>query len=280
MSNLILPAGSPIHTCFADLVLEADRVFFAGLPGVGKSLLLQQLALMAMAAGRPVHLLQWDKARQPFETPEYPLQQGATHPLVIKAVGTWLRTALIEWDTAHKNGDDMLIGEVPLIGGRLMEIVRPAADASEKLLTDRRTRFVLPVPSTAVRSIIEARRASTIADPQHENEKHDAPSDLLRALWEDLHQVALQMGLAAAAENAPSYSPEIYEAAYRHLLRHRHVASLSIDEALQPAGSVYDFTVDLPQLVTSRAHAQSILAQVAATTANHARDQFSRWFEV
>ena len=35
-------------------------VFFAGMPGTGKSLLVHLLAHLAHAAGRPVHLLQWD----------------------------------------------------------------------------------------------------------------------------------------------------------------------------------------------------------------------------
>ena len=45
-NSLILPLpDSAIYRKFSQLIEEADRVFFAGLPGVGKSLLLQQLAL-------------------------------------------------------------------------------------------------------------------------------------------------------------------------------------------------------------------------------------------
>lgn len=281
MSELILPSDSPIYQCFADLVVEADRVFLAGLPGVGKSLLLQQLTLMARDAGRAVHLLQWDAARQPFETPDYPLVGGATHPLVIKAVGAWLRTALVEWEANHRDSGSMLIGEAPLIGGRLMEIARPDGDEAEALLTNKRTRFLLPLPSKALRAIIEARRECSIANPRHEQEIHDAPPHLLRALWNDLNRVAFQLGLTRAAEAESPYSPEIYEAVYRHLLCHRQVISLPMDEPLQPAGSVYEFAADLPQLVASRERAQRILAQVAAaTTEKLAREQLSRWFEV
>ena len=132
----ILPEDSQVYRCFADLIRSADRVFFAGLPGVGKSLLLQQLTLMALAAGRAAHLVQWDTARQPFESPRYPLDQGATHPMVIKAAGTWLRRALLDWDYAHSQANAILIGELPLIGGRFMEIVRPADDEAEPLLAD------------------------------------------------------------------------------------------------------------------------------------------------
>ena len=163
MPRTILPEESQIYRCFVDLIRSADRVFFAGLPGVGKSLLLQQLTLMALEAGRGAHLIQWDTARQPFESSRFPLDRGATHPMVIKAVGTWLRGALPEWDKAHSQTGAILIGEVPLIGGRFMEIVRPANDEAELLLADERTQFVLPVPSREVRALIEARREASIA---------------------------------------------------------------------------------------------------------------------
>jgi hypothetical protein len=59
-------------------------VFFAGLPGTGKSLLVHQLAHLASRNGGTVHLLQWDVARFVFETSpagrRYPLAEGVTHP--------------------------------------------------------------------------------------------------------------------------------------------------------------------------------------------------------
>ena len=74
-----MPESPHIFRKFSQLIEDADLVFFAGLPGVGKSLLLQQMTLMALAAGRRVTLLQWDVARQPFETPRYPLAERR-HP--------------------------------------------------------------------------------------------------------------------------------------------------------------------------------------------------------
>ena len=198
MSRLILAPDSAIYHCLVTLIEEADHVFFAGLPGVGKSLLLQQMTLMAQEAGRGVTLLQWDVARQPFETPRYPLAKGATHPLVIRATGAWLRGALVEWDAQARTGSDMLIGEAPLNGGRFMEIARPADDEAEALLRDSRTQFVIPVPSKDVRALIESRRERSIAAPRHANEAHDAPPDLLRALWQDVYQAAVALGLAPA----------------------------------------------------------------------------------
>ncbi len=266
MPKTILPEESQIYRCFVDLIRNADRVFFAGLPGVGKSLLLQQLTLMALDAGRAPHLLQWDTARQPFESPRYPLDQGATHPMVIKAAGLWLRGALPEWDRAHSQSDAILIGELPLIGGRFMEIARSKDDEAESLLADKRTQFVLPVPSREVRALIESRREASIANPAHVNEAQDAPPDLLRALWQDLYQVALQLGIVETSANDAPYSPEIYEATYRHLLRHRQVKVLPIDEPLRPVVSVYDFDAELPQLIAGAEQARTVLRELEATT--------------
>ena len=146
-------------------------------------------------------LLQWDVARHPFETPRYPLKDGATHPLVIQAVGAWLRRALAKWASA-RDAKNLLLGEAPLIGGRFMEICRPADDAAETLLRDQRTRFLLPVPSVALRAHIESQRERSIAAPRHKNEAHDAPPDLLRALWRDLYEVADCAGAGGSGHRA------------------------------------------------------------------------------
>ena len=97
-----------------------------------------------------------------------------------------------------------------------MEIVGRADDAAERLLRDQRSRFLLPVPSVELRTHIESQRERSIAAPRHENEAHDAPPDLLRGLWRDLNQVAIQLGLARGRQsNDAPYSPEIYAAVYR-----------------------------------------------------------------
>ena len=270
-----------MHQTFTGLIDRAERVFFAGLPGVGKSLLLQQLSLMAQRAGRQVHLLQWDTARQAFETPKYPLRYGATHPMVIKAVGVWLRQALVDWNKTHPQPDSLLIGEAPLIGGRLMEIVRPQADDAEAMLKAEGTQFVVPVPSKEVRKIIEASRERTIARPQHENEIHDAPPDLLRALWQDLHRVAVRLRLTQATSDTGTYSPTIYVAVYRHLLQHRHVQILTVDEPLKPSASVYELDGALPRLHATAAQAHELLAHLAAmTSVEQAQTAAARWHEV
>ena len=68
MSEIILPTDSNIFITFQKLAAQQRMVFLAGLPGTGKSLLIQQLAIMAQQAGRVVDLLQWDVTRAAFET--------------------------------------------------------------------------------------------------------------------------------------------------------------------------------------------------------------------
>ena len=81
-------------------------IMVEGLPGVGKSLYIRELALAAHAAGRAVHLLQWDVARPAFELPgiiaRYPERDGVTHAVIRKAVGQWAREAVVQWgDVDH-----------------------------------------------------------------------------------------------------------------------------------------------------------------------------------
>ena len=80
-------------------------IFFAGLPGTGKSLLVHQLVHLASGAGRQVHLLQWDVARPVFEASpagrRYPLADGVTHPVIRRAAGLWVRDVLVEWNERH-----------------------------------------------------------------------------------------------------------------------------------------------------------------------------------
>jgi signal recognition particle GTPase len=94
----ILRTGSALLEDLSRAARDDRCVFFAGLPCVGKTLLVQQLALLAHGVGRRVHLLQWDVARLAFETPallsRYPEVDGVTHAALRKAVGVWVREAL------------------------------------------------------------------------------------------------------------------------------------------------------------------------------------------
>jgi len=274
MSALALPRHSTLYVQCKALVQAADCILVVGLPGVGKSLLLQQLSILAAEQRRPLQLLQWDIARQPFESPHYPLVDGATDPRLIQAVGTWARGAIAGWRAAAPRAQLLLV-EAPLIGGRFIELARPAADRAEAFLRGQSCHFLLPLPSVELRAHILAQRAASIAAPRHPNEAHDAPPELLHALWQELYTAARQLGMQPPALSATRYDPAIYDAVYSHVLRQRQLLRLPLDEALPRPLSVYAGLEALPQLQASRTEAAAMLEQLAQQPAPAAR----QWFE-
>ncbi|PYO17440.1 MAG: hypothetical protein DMD85_23500 [Candidatus Rokuibacteriota bacterium] len=214
--GVLLSQGSPLLDALQRLARDARCVFFAGLPGTGKSLLIHQLAHLAHARGRDVHLLQWDIARPAFEASpagrRYPQTQGITHGLI-----------------------------------------RIALAAST-------TRFVIPVPSVALRQHLESERARRAATPVHAREREDAPPDVLRGVWRELVEAATTLGIGGAAA-VTSYEPAIYRAVYERLLAHRHAQALAVDERLPAAGvSAYAFRIPIVDLVPSDEEAARFVA--------------------
>src|SRR2546428_6951166 len=214
----------------ARLVVHADRgladrvraragqrmVFFAGLPGTGKSLLVHQLVHLAGAAGRRVHPLQWDVARPVFEASpagrHYPLLDGVTHSVVRKAAGLWVRHAVTQWSERHREREHLLVGETPFVGNRFVELAQRAADRAERLLADSGCRFAIAVPSREVRAYLEAERERRAARPLHPREREDAPPHVLRDLWRELVELGNRLGIAAP-DRAP-YDPTVYRRVY------------------------------------------------------------------
>ena len=256
-------------------------VFVAGLPGTGKSLLIHQLAHLAAAAGRAIHLLQWDVARPVFEASaagrRYPVVDGVTHPIVRKAVGLWARRALADWQRRHAGAEHLLIGETPFVGGRLIELACRADDAAEPALSGAACRFVIAVPSIDVRRFVEAERHRRAARPLSAREREDAPPEVLRALWRELVDVALRLGVPVAAGDEAPYDPDVYRAVYERLLQHRRAEAVAIDTVLATRDlSVYDFTVARADVVPSDEEAAVAVCEAEALGAN----DVARWWEV
>ena len=284
MSKLVLPKDSAIVRQFQNLIDSCNMVFFAGLPGVGKSLLLQQCALMATQAGRKVHLLQWDVTRSAFETPtildKYPEIDGVTHACIRKAVGMWARQGVKQWLENHPTPENILIGEVPLIGNRLIELVQQHDDPTEAILANDKTHFVIPVPSKHVRDVIESSRQQTIASPQHEKESKDAPPNVLQTLWEDCYTTAKGLD-APNCEDTLDYQPHVYQWMYEYLLQHRHTLVLPIDTIFQPAGTVYEVDGVLGELQATPDEVQQIMTQIEADyTLESIEQAVSAWYQV
>jgi hypothetical protein len=246
-------------------------VFVAGLPGAGKSLVIRELARLAAGAGRTVYTVQWDVARPVFEAApagrRYPLADGVTHVVIRKAAGLWVRDAVAAWQAAHPDPAHLLIGELPLVGGRFIELARPAADRAEAVLAAPSCRFVIPVPSRDVRAFVEAERDRRMAQPAHTREREDAPSHVLRALWNELVGAARALALSAAPAGggAVPYDPAIYEAVYRRVLGRRHVETLPLARVLQLGGaSAYDLGVPTRELLPSAVEVERAIRAVEA----------------
>jgi hypothetical protein len=273
-AGVIVEEDPRLFTTLAGLGRDARLVFFAGLPGTGKSLLIHQLAHLAHARGRRIHLLQWDVARPVFETSppgrRYPQARGVTHGVIRLAVGRWARASVARWHIRHPGHEDLLIGETPFVGHRLIELARPGRDAAEPVLTAEWTRFVIPVPSRGLRQDLEAERARRARAPVHPREREDASPEVLRDLWRQLVDVARALGVAAPAarpdEEVP-YDPEVYRRVYEQLLAHRHALSIALEIRLPTAGlSPYDFQVPTTDLVPSGAEAARFVREVEASS--------------
>jgi hypothetical protein len=282
-SRVVLGAAPALEARLRSLAARR-LVFFAGLPGTGKSLLVHQLAHLAAGAGRSVHLLQWDVARPVFEASpagqRYPLKDGVTHPVIRKAAGLWVRQAVVAWNERTREPGPMLIGETPFIGSRFVELARRKEDGAEALLRSASCRFVVPVPSPDVRRVLEAERERRSTNPLHAREREDAPPRILRQLWDELAQVARALGIG---DPGPEYDPVLYRRIYEAVLRHRNVEVVPLDVILPTGGfSVYDFAADVRSLVPTEEEAGAFIATVERRNPDPAvlDREIGRWWEV
>jgi hypothetical protein len=221
---------------------------------------------VAVAAGRAVHLLQWDVARPVFEASEagrrYPVVDGVTHPIVRKAVGLWARGAIVAWHARHAGAESLLLGETPLVGHRLIELARRAGDDAERLLAAPSCRFLVPVPSVEVRAFLEAERERRAVRPRHAREREDAPPSVLHALWRELAAIAPRLGIAVTGGEDAPYDPDVYRRVYERLLRHRHVEAVALDTRLPTAElSVYAYTVPHAEMRPGDAEASAAIRE-------------------
>ena len=242
-----------LHARLARLAHSARMVFVAGLPGTGKSFVIHQLAHLAVAAGRVVHLLQWDVARPVFEASRagqrYPVIDGVTQPMIRKAVGLWARRAVAAWHQRCPTPDQLLIAEIPLVGGRLIEFAQRLGDDAEPWLVAPSCRFTIVVPSVEVRRYVEAERERRASASRNAPEREDAPPHVLRDLWRQLLAAARALGLSTGPDDAP-YDPVVYRRVYEAVLRERAPEILPLDTILPTATmSVYDFAVPCTDLV-------------------------------
>ena len=287
-AHLVVAADPRLQAHLQRLASGQRFVFFAGLPGTGKSLLSHQLTHLAHALGRTVHMLQWDVARPVFETSaagqQYPVVQGVTHGVIRKAAGLWARQALGQWHQRYPEPQHLLIGETPFVGHRFIELAHPGMDAVEPLL--RAACFVVPVPSRAVRDFLEAERQRRSVRPLHQQEREDAPPQVLRDLWHHLAGIAPLLGVPAEAPTSAAevpYNPALYQDVYQCLLRHRQVLVLPVDTILPTATlSVYNFAVPRYDVLTTIEDFTRCIAEVEQRypDLNVLQQEIDRWYVI
>lgn len=243
-SHIILPKHGTVFKSLDKLASGARVVCFSGLPAVGKSMYIQQFSYLALSKGREITTLQWDRARQAFETgpllSKYPESDGITHPCIRKGCGQWARKAVYTWSIKNTDPRSLLIIEAPLIGNRLVELAVPANDECEDFLRMPEVQFVLPVPTAEIRTAIEARRRKTSTDPKHEQERADANPFVVAVLSKELSEVAVRLGYRGPSE-WHVYNPSLYEYVYRAVLKYRNLQVLKIDFLVDVPDSVYAF---------------------------------------
>src|SRR5262249_8980099 len=152
-----------------------------------------------------------------------------------KAAGWWVRHALEAWNTQQSGADHLLIGETPFVGNRFVELAQRLDDGAEAFLAARSCRFVITVPSRAVRRHLEALRERPPISPLHPREREDAPPRVLRELWADLAAMARQLGIVGSepdGDRSAGYEPDVYRRVYERILRHRTVEVIALDVIL------------------------------------------------
>ncbi|MDB2606233.1 hypothetical protein N9Y48_00495 [Zobellia sp.] len=236
-SQIVLPKNGEIYSILNDAALKAKIVCFTGLPGVGKSLYVQQFAYLALNNNRNISILQWDGARLGFETDEvlqiYPEIDGVTHAGIRKSCGLWSRKAVIDWYKLHKEDNDVLILEAPLVGNRLVELGKFFEDDAEGILASEDTQFILPIPSDDIRKMIIGKREETSENPVHEMEKADAQPHVLTALYNEICAIGKKWDMANLLNENLPYDASFYEALYKKVLKARNVKSLYINQAFK-----------------------------------------------
>lgn len=258
----IIPADNPIGASFRKAVSSCKIIFVAGLPSSGKSLMLQQLTILAHEAGRKVYSMQWDAARRAFETgawlQKYPEADNVTHPGIRKAVGLWVRQGIERWVREHPGEESILIGELPVIGGRFVELLQKADDTAEELLKSDAVQFFVPIPTREMRTVITGERAKTFANPRNEQETKDAPIHIVEDNWLAVRKLHNRwQGVPDLLERDREYEPEIYNMVFEQLLRFRKSEILNVDRKFETEGSAYDRPVEVTELIASADEVQT-----------------------
>ncbi len=229
----VIPEASSVYQALTNAAKTAKAVIFSGLPGVGKSLYINQFQIIAAAAGKKVTVIQWDIARKSFETKEiatrFPMGPGIVHNGVKLSIGKWLIDTVKTWLVNHPTNTDLLLIEAPLVGHRFIELATIQADeALESFFNSKAFQILVPIPSKKVRLKIEADRSAQVAEDA--KVWTGAKPSVMLMLWKMICGIANEFGRNIPMEGQPAYDPEVYAFVFGKILQHRHFTPLEIDE--------------------------------------------------
>ena len=233
---LLVAADAGLYAHLQRLASAQRCVFFAGLPGTGKSLLSHQLTHLAHALGRTVHMLQWDMARPVFEASaagqRYPVVHGVTHGVIRKAAGLWARVRC--------SGTSVILRPAICSSARhrLWAIASLNSHVSVRMplshCADGLFRRACAFPCRTASSARSCRPAARHAPPTRARTRRRATTSL-DDLWRHLARIAPALGVGAAlpasAAEVP-YDPTLYQAVYQRLLTQRQVLVWPMDTIL------------------------------------------------
>lgn len=262
----VIPKTSKVYTQLLELVTSTQIVIFSGLPGVGKSLYINEFKTIAKAEGHTVDLIQWDVARKGFETPfvkeHFPMGEGTVHNGLKLMAGQWLIDEVELWADAHLDTGRILLIEAPLVGHRFVELIKPLKNTDlEAILASESTKVVMPIPSKKVRTKIEEERARQVSEEA--KAWSGAKPSVMLMLWKMTCGIANELGMDIDMSGQPEYSPSVYEYVFSVILKHRHFEPLMIEEIFevppQDESALHDGSSFLPDSPTADHYAQLIL---------------------
>ncbi len=232
----IIPDTSPVAKQLKSVLVDTQVIIISGLPGVGKSLYVQEIQNMAQEDCLDFDIIQWDIARKSFETEsilaKYPMGEGTVHNGLKLCAGLWLMDTLTKWLEEYQDSNRKLIIEAPLVGNRFVELVQK--NSNEKLeayLSSKAVKVIMPIPSKKVRKLIEDARAEQV--------KEDAKSwmgakpSVIQMLWDMTCDLAVELGLEMDNTKPVPYDPKVYIYVFEQILKHRNFIPLNIDEVFE-----------------------------------------------
>lgn len=233
LQKSIIPTSSSVFQTLKKAAKEAKAVVFSGLPGVGKSLYINQFQAIAAKEGRTITVIQWDIARKAFESGKaaahFPMGAGVVHNGVKLSVGAWLLDTIKSWLKNTQHSENLLLIEAPLVGHRFIELAKIQSDKSlEDFFSSPAFQFLVPIPSKKVRAKIEGDRSAQIAEDA--KTWTGAKPSVMLMIWKMVCGIANKFGQNIPMEGQPTYDPKIYEFVFNKILQHRHFTPLPIDE--------------------------------------------------